>query len=269
MAASYKRASQHGLLWTVVIFSGIGCSIALSFVFPKDTPWWILLPAFALPIIAMIVVAVILLSMLRRRRVRTIQHALAREDFVVDSKPPSERKREVFAPIAELAQRLDLRTGAEGIRWLAISSTPPSSVCMFEHSFVTGSGKSIREHLHTVIAWLLPGTHASGASVHRPRPMQRRLFTERHGQPPVATGDDRFDRLWLTFGDPAFVRALLNDGVRSMLSSSPKGESWHIGVNWIACAFDGAMDARNIDRFRRRAQHIISRLTPAPASGPA
>ncbi len=268
MAAAYKRSSQYGWLWVVVVFLGIGISLAIGFNTPKNAAWYVILPVFGAPIIAAIGLCVWFTIRMNRHRIRAIQADVERDNFILDPDPPAERKASVLAPIAALQPRLDLRNGAPGIVWLALNTNGPTDTCIFEHTHVTGSGRSTQEHFHTVIAWIHPGDgptpNFGGLATYRPHRLQARHVRSRHTDP-VTTNDPRFDKQWITFGDPATVKSFLNDAVRITLADSPRGESWHVGQHWVACAFDGALTAPNLDRFRRRAQEIIKRFTAANA----
>jgi hypothetical protein len=269
MSAPYKRASQHGLLWVVVVFIGIGVGVVIGVTLPKTVHWWQAFPAFGGPILLAIALCVILTVRIKRKRIAGIQADIERDNFILDPKPPDERKASVFAPVAELQSRLDLRNGAQGIVWLALNTNPPTDTCIFEHSHITGSGKTTQEHIHTVCAWIHPGPEVpdfGGLAIYKPQLLQRAAFKKRHTDP-ITTGDPRFDKHWLTFGNADTVKQFLTDSVRIELANSPRGESWHIGPTWIACAFKGALDARNLDNFRRRAQEVITRFAASSPSG--
>lgn len=257
MSAPYRRSSGHALLWLFIVFSGIACSIALASVLPKDRLGAWLLAIFALPIIASMFVGWTILARIRRRRVMGLCAALEHEGFVTDADPSAERQAAVFEPVAALQSRASLRNGAKGILWLALRLNAPRSMCIFEHVHVTGSGKSTQEHLHTVIAWSIPGSSIGVFSAYRPRWLQGRAL--RQGGQVIAIGDDRFDRAWLVFGEAAAPQAFLTQTVRALLADSPTGESWHSGQGWIACVFDRALDAHNLGLFRRRCEEVVER----------
>jgi hypothetical protein len=112
------------------------------------------------------------------------------------------------------------------------------------------------EHLHTVAAWLMPHV-TTGVAAYRPHWLQRRSLTR--GNTVVQLGDRAFDDQWVILGDEAGAKKFFTEGMRLLLAESPKGESWHTGTGWIACAFDGAMDARNLAIFRTRCDEIVGR----------
>ncbi len=266
MSAPYRRSSQHAFLWLVIVFSGIGCSIAIGTLVPRNIQWWWAMLAFMTPVAAAIALCVVLTLLAKLRRLRGIQVDLERADFVVDLKPDGPRKAAVLAPVAELRDWLALPNGADGIEWVALHTRQPSSVCIFEHSYITGSGRSTQEHPHTVMAWLVTATGINGISTRRPHRLQRRALVKAGAV--VTTGDPRFDDNWLTFGNAAGAQMFFTVAMRSMLTDSPRGESWHVAPGWIACAFDGAMDARNLSLFRKRCQMILDRSGLAAYSEP-
>jgi hypothetical protein len=256
MSKGYRRSSQHGLMWIVIVVLGIGCGIAASWTLPRDVQWWWAAIVMMTPMFAAIALCVYLTVRIKRRRVRGIQDDLERNGFIMDPKPDAERKKAVLAPVADLQRRLGLRNGSEGIGWVALHTREPSSVCIFEHSYITGSGKTTQEHLHTVAAWLMPHV-TTGVSAYRPHWLQRRALSQ--GNTLARLGDGAFDKHWVILGDEAGAKKFFTEGMRLMLAESPKGESWHTGTGWVACAFDGAMDARNLAMFRARCEEILRR----------
>lgn len=256
MSKRYRRSSQHSLLWVVIVFLGIGCGIAASWTLPKDVQWWRAGIVMITPMFAAIALCGYLTVRIKRRRVRGIQDDVERNGFIMDPKPDAERKKAVLAPVSDLQRRLGLRNGSEGIGWVALRTREPSSMCIFEHSYITGSGKTTQEHLHTVVAWLMPKV-TKGVSAYRPRWLQRRALSR--GKTLVQLGDRAFDERWVILGDEAGAKEFFTEGMRMMLAESPKGESWHTGTGWIACAFDGALDAHNLSIFRARCEEILWR----------
>lgn len=256
MSKPYRRSSQHGLLWVIIVFIGIGCGLAAAATLPKSVQWWWAAIVLMSPMFAAMALCLYLTVRMKRRRVRDIKADIERDGFIMDPQPDEERKKAVLAPVADLQRRLDLRNGAAGIEWVALHTREPSSMCIFEHSHVTGSGKSTVEHQHTVAAWLMPHV-TTGVAAYRPHWLQRRALTR--GNIVVKLGDRAFDEQWVIFGDQAGAKRFFTEGMRLMLADSPKGESWHTGTGWIACAFDGAMDARNLALFRTRCEELVAR----------
>jgi len=257
MTKPYRRASQHGLLWVIIVFISIGCGLAAGSTLPKNVQWWWGAIVVMSPMFAAIVLCMWLTQRINRRRVANIQADIERYGFVMDCKPDAERKQAVIAPVADLERRLNLRNGSAGIEWVALHTRQPSSMCIFEHSHVTGSGRTTVEHLHTVAAWLMPHMTMPGVAGYRPHLLQRRSLTS--GATVIKMGDEAFDKHWVVLGDESAAREFFSEDMRSLLADSPKGESWHTGPGWIACAFNGAMDARNLAQFRNRCEEILAR----------
>lgn len=257
MSRPYRASSQHGLMWVAIVFLGIGCGLAGGSTLPRNVQWMWAAAVVMSPIFAAIALCVWLTARSKRRRIGEIQIDVERSEFIMDPRPGAERKKAVLAPVADLQRRLNLRNGPDGIEWVALHTREPSAMCIFEHAYVTGSGKTTQVHLHTVIAWLTP--HATGADVsaYRPQRLQRRSLTQAGGV--VTVGDAEFDRRWVVLGNEAGAREFLSEQVRALLADSPRGESWHTSANWTACAFAGSMDAPNLAKFRRRCEEIAAR----------
>jgi hypothetical protein len=262
MSPRYRRSSQHGLMWVLIVFMGIGCGLTAGSTLQKSVEWWWAAIVVMSPMFAAIGLCVWLTARIKRRRVRHIQADIERDGFIMDCKPDAERKQAVLAPVADLQRLLNLRNGAAGIEWVALHTREPSSICIFEHAHITGSGKTTQEHLHTVAAWLMPNVAMAGVSAFRPHRLQRRSLSR--GAAVVKLGDEAFDERWVILGDEAGAKQFFTEGMRLMLADSPRGESWHTGSGWVACAFDGAMDARNLAVFRARCEEIVGRSCVAP-----
>lgn len=256
MSKPYRRSAQHGLMWIIIVFIGIGCGIAAGSMLPKNLQWWWFAMVLMSPMFAAIALCVWLTVRIKRRRVSEIQADIERDGFIMDSRPGLERKQAVLAPVADLQRRLNLRNGAAGIEWVALRMREPSSMCIFEHSHITGSGRTTQEHLHTVVAWLMSHVTTAGVSGFRAHWLQRRSLS--HGATVVKLGDQAFDEQWTILGDDAGAKQFFTEAMRALLADSPKGESWHAGPGWMACAFDGSMDARNLAKFRVRCEKIAA-----------
>ncbi|MCG3137366.1 MAG: hypothetical protein HJJLKODD_01210 [Phycisphaerae bacterium] len=256
MSKHYRRSSQHGLLWVIIVIIGIGCGLAGGSTLPKSVQWWWAVIVVIVPMFVAIALCVSLTGRMKRRRVGNIQADLERDGFIMDPQPDAERKNAVLAPVADLQRRLELRNGSAGIEWVALHTRQPSAVCIFEHSYITGSGKTTQEHQHTVMAWLVPQMTMGGVSVFRPHWLQRRVLTQNTTM--VKLGDEAFDKQWVVLGDEASAKQFFTSSMRLILADSPKGESWHLGTGWMACAFDGAMDTHNLALFRSRCAEIVA-----------
>lgn len=256
MSNPYERCSQHGLMWILIVVAGIGCGLALGSTLPQGVAWGWFLVAITLPMLAAIALCVWLTVQFKRRRFRKIQAEVENAGFLMDTRPDAARKDAVFAPLAELQRRLELRNGAAGIEWLALRTGAPVSMCLFEHLHVTGAGKTTQTHYYTVAAWLLPHPLTTGVSGYRAHWLQRRSLASYRNT--VRLGVEAFDKQWVVVGDERGAQTFFNAAMRALLADSPRGESWHTGPGWVACAFDGALDAHNLAVFRTRCEEILA-----------
>lgn len=257
---AYGQSHRETWDWFGMVFGGLVAGIALTLWLTRfnQSPWRFL--AMLLPFLAGIALAVWRMRAMKRARKERIRAMLEALGYAVDLAPGPERAQTVFAPVAYLQNWLMLRDGAKNIDWLAIH-TP--STLLFEHSYITGSGKTTTEHNCTVIA--VSAAHASlpsarmGAqpwtSSEHARFLYRRVLRKRGDT--IALGDAAFDGVWVTFGNAATAHAFFTDRVRQLLTSSPKGEVWHVGGGFVCCAYRGALSAEHLSRMLQRVHEVL------------
>jgi hypothetical protein len=258
--AAYGQSHRENWVWLAMVLGGLFAGIALTVWLSRFTqsPW--LFVGMVLPFLVGIILAVRRMKAMKRARKDGIRATLESQGYAVDLAPSSERAQTVFAPVAHLQQPLALRDGAAKIDWLALHG--PSTL-LFEHSYVTGSGKSTVEHNCTV--FVVSAAHANlprarmGSepwvfSEHA-RFLNRRLL--RSSGTAIAIDDGTFDAAWVTFGSAATAQAFFTDRVRDILAESPKGEVWCVGAGFVCCAYRGALAAPHLSRMIERANEVL------------
>lgn len=60
MSTPYRRSSQHSVLWVIIVFSGIGGSLAIGSMIPQSVHWCRGLAVFMVPMSAAIALWVVL-----------------------------------------------------------------------------------------------------------------------------------------------------------------------------------------------------------------
>jgi hypothetical protein len=262
---AYKGASQQIGLWFLLSFVTVAAFLAvvmLSIHLRWETVLgaWTIVPALA-TLIGGLVVAWTVTSRRNRQRVQRVAVWLDRSGFEVMVKPTPAWRTDLAAPLAHLLPSLDLRTGATGIQWFAVQRS--AGVRLFEHLYVTGSGKTFQEHYHTVVAW--PAGHPDlGSSGLATAPwlflaqynrFLRREVKKRELQLPEFA--DVAER-WSIIGDAATAARFLQPAVKAQLTNSPKQETWCMGAGWVCCMFKGVVDAPQIEQFLAHSWGILA-----------
>lgn len=217
-------------------------------------------------------VAVLLLMGVYTRAMKDLRHRIAESlemrGFQTAPDPSPEGKAAAFVPVAHLESWLGLRLGAEGITWWALRAVPEGKTLVFEHSYVTGSGRSTQQHDHTVVAWPSSASSPRGAwlggagelwMVKAPFGMRRSLA--RLGEE-LRLQDDRLDKAWVVFGHESVALAFLTPAVRDRLAASPRGECWLIGKESVACAYKGTFEPDELLRFLDWAFEVLDLAAP-------
>ena len=275
-APPYRRRREPGLIL------GLFVSILL---FPMAAIWltevtwgieraggWALAIAGGSGLAAVLMLMVAYSRAMKRLRHR-IAEALEQRGFRAAPDPSAEGKAAAFVPVAHLEGWLGLRLGAEGINWWALRDAPEGKTLVFEHSYVTGSGRTTQQHDHTVVAWPSTASSPRGAwlgsagelwMVKAPLGMRRAL--ERQGEE-LPLADERLDKPWVVFGHEAVALAFLTPEVRERLSASPRGECWLFGKESVACAYKGSFAPDELLRFLDWAGEVLDRAPPRPDEG--
>jgi hypothetical protein len=265
MASAYGKATRHTALWVLIILGGV-LVMSVLFATLSRNGWadrlggWMLLVG-VLPIAVSVAFALLITNRLNRSRIAGLVRPLELAGFAVTPSPTPEEKTHFGAPLEELMTALGFRYGVPGVQWYAIEPKITPAALLFEHEYVTGSGKSTQVHSHTVLAW--PAAHPAlrlhslGTSpafgLGRFSWWLRRVYKDREVTDP-AFADLR--KRWTMFGSAETGKQFLTEHVRSILQQSPAGEQWYVGAGWVVCCFRGTLDSENIESFLKHARAI-------------
>jgi hypothetical protein len=262
---AYKGASQQiGLffLFSLVAVAAFLTVVMLSIHFQVEKVlggWTLVFPLAIL--IGIIATGWIVIWRRNRQRIERVAARLEGDGFQVTSKPAETERTDFAAPLAHLLPSLDLRHGAVGIQWFAVQRT--GGARLFEHLYITGSGKSTTEHYHTVIAW--PAGHADlrGSDLATApwlflaqyNRFLRRDVRKRELQLPEFAD---VAKRWSLIGDATTATRFLKPAVRAQLDNSPKHETWCMGAGWVCCMFKGVVDVPQLEPFLTHARGILA-----------
>lgn len=257
---AYGRSHRENWNWLAIVLGGLVLGIVLTVWLSRfnQSPW--IFVAMLVPFLLGLTLGTRRMSAMLRARTDGIRIMLEGQGFSVDLSPSPERARTVYTPVAHLQTALRLREGAANIKWLALSG--PSTL-LFEHSYVTGSGKQTFEVQCTV--FVVSAAHATLTRARlgsepwvlseRSRLLTRRAL--RKSGTRVLLHDRAFDASWVTLGSDATAQAFFTDRVRAMLGSSPKGEVWCVGTGFVCCAYRGVLSATQLARMLAHAREVL------------
>jgi hypothetical protein len=262
---AYKGASQQIGLWLLFSFGAVAAfltvvMLSIHFHLEKVLGGWTMVPALA-TLIGIIVTGWIVTSRRNRQRIQRVATRLDADGFQVVAKPTESERTDFAAPLAHLLPSLDLRHGPVGIQWFAVQLT--GGARLFEHLYITGSGKTTQEHYHTVLAW--PASHPDlGSSGFATAPwlflaqynrFLRRDVRKRELQLPEFAD---VAKRWSLIGDATTATRFLRPAVRSQLDNSPKQETWCMGAGWVCCMFKGVVDIPQLEQFLAHARETLA-----------
>ncbi len=260
---AYRPSHRLALIWLMLSLFGVAATLGGFFLlivrFPDAGMGWGLLP-----VIGLLLFLAIGLQQVHRadgRRKQAICDALEQQGFSAESPPTAGRARLMFESIAFLAPHLDLRNGADGLRWIAIRR--PGHF-FFEHEWALGSGRGRTILTRTVLVFQAETSGLPGAllgdrawlALHRPSLIGERRRIKRLSDP-IKTGHPAIDRRWISIGSPATAAAFLGDDVRQRLQRAPRGESWIIGHGFVCCSFQGSFDPPMLRRMWEHAEGVL------------
>jgi hypothetical protein len=205
-----------------------------------------------------------LFNRMKRQRVGRLAAHLAAKGVTIVRNPALAQQEEFAAPLAHLlVPTLGLRTGAAGIQWCCAIGEGAAALRLFEHEFVTGSGRTMNIHRHTVAAW--PAGHpeiGDGALATAPWFFMRWIsWLARHSIRNRELKQAEFADLakaWSLLGDAGTGGRFLTPAVRAQLGQSARGEGWCLGAGWVCCYANGALMPEQLDRFLAHARTVLA-----------
>lgn len=264
---AYRKARQHTLLWLAICFTGIaveaGFLLWLSFTQSWSImPWGWLLVLAVLPFAGAVVFGLFVMARLKRQRVAQLVEPGRELGFGLNPSLTAGQKTALFAPLAPLVSQLDLRNGADCLVWIAPAIREGGAELLFEHEYVTGSGRFTQVFTHTVIAWpvahsSIQGTHLANAlpfSVAYDHALRRRAWAKAACDVP---GLGALAKTWRVYGSPEAAARFLTPAACTELATSPVGERWYVGNGWVCCLYAANLDAQNLPAFVKHARHVL------------
>ena len=251
MAKPYRRARGNAWVWLLFIFAAMGAMIPIAIYTPESVGGWMLL-YMTLPMIVGMGAAAYIdhrLTKGRRMRMGDFFQSLGLH-FVFD--PPQEAKAAFFEPIQHLESNAGMQGGGTNLKWIAYGAIQGRQALIFEHEFVTGSGKHTQVHYRTGVCWV---SNMGWLTLIRPFVGEGRALERSH--PEIRVDDERFDKNWIIWGEEAVAHAFLTQEVRGRLADSPRGEMWCIGGGWACCICKHALDEHNLPKFIQRSGDIL------------
>lgn len=185
-----------------------------------------------------------------RARRRTLQSALLAAGLEPDPSPIVESKRLVWPSETPLAK---FKTAEKGIKWLAKGRIGARTVAYFEHMYVTGSGKSRREHWHSVSVVTADSSDGAPPISLVPRTLMHRVAAIFGGKA-LKLEDEEFNARWHTECD---------DVDAAIVVLTPEVQRWCMSLPKDAKVFLGGGDVV-VARAKKLKQHealALVRLT--------
>ncbi len=239
----------------LIVFSSIVVGLGLGSTVDKTRTDPGMLAIFFGPPLVGVILAIVASTYRQKGRLASISHKMGEHGYSFDLDPSPESKAEFFAPFFHLTGWSGLRDGAVNVKWIG---TSPDGVRLFEHEFITGSGKTTQVHTQTIVAFPSDYPADHGLCVFRAGWAKTRQL--KSWAPEVDVGEPSFDKNWSVKGSQDLAFRFLRSDVREALADSPKGESWHLGYGWICCSYNAPMNGNGIQRFVARADAIVRSL---------
>lgn len=266
MAAPYKsRTGTEGLVWFLIVMMGIAGQfgvMALAYPYQKQLQAWILAIA-AIPFVIALGVGVWVGSRRKKKRIASIGKALSAQGLTMVEELDDRIRQHLRPHLDALDGPFGLSGGTANLSWVAFNE----DVLIFEHTFITGSGRYSQEHWYTVVAYYGTAPSPPGARLGAEGPLwlnrmrfgQAGQLKRAHGED-IATGDEAFDKAWAVYGVRETADKFLTQEVRARLMRSRKGETWNLGNGWAACCFSGMFDAANMTAFIEHVRQTLSEI---------
>ncbi len=213
--------------------------------------------------IALVIIALVALGYWREgRRLKALADAAGRLGLSFTSARGRDLSPHMaFAGVAHLAE---LRKGATGVQWHARAENN-SGLEVLEHMYTTGSGKSRREHRHTVVS--APCPRAWPALSLTPETLLTRLVEFFGGEMDIRLDDEDFNKRWRVKGrDEGFAVLALPPEVQAWLKSAPQKERWRIGEGRVCCIWEGRVDPSGLAALAARPAELMALMPPELAA---
>ena len=272
----YRRASRWSGWWLAICLAGVAGQIAVM-VFLSSSGlmdrlgWWVFLPA-CLPFFIAFVIGRRVLSRFNRNRLARLKQGLESRDWQMTEKPSDAEKTEFAAALIHLFPTLELVHGAPRIEWFAVQTSGAVKMRLFEHEYVTGSGKYTQVNPHTLVAW--PTGHPEVVDASLPTApwfligtyqwLRRRVMKKNSLHDPAFAD---LPSEWVVHGSVATGTRFLTPAVRAEYARAPQGEEWSLGSGWVVCSFKGTLDAENMECFLAHARTILGKARIELQSG--
>lgn len=225
--------------------------------------WWVFIPG-TLPFFIAFYIGRKVLLRFNQNRLTGMKQCLESRGWTMSVKPSDTQKTEFAAPLIHLFPTLQLQQGAARIEWFAVHDSGLTQMRLFEHEYVTGSGKYTQVHHHTIAAW--PAGHPEIGDSTLPTspwfligsyPWLRRRVLKKNSLQDLAFAD--LPPNWVLYGSAPTGTRFLTSRIRAELERAPEGEEWCLGSGWIICSFQGTLDAENAERFLAHARTILAK----------
>lgn len=169
----------------------------------------------------------------------------------------------VPAILKVLSNLAELRNGAQGVVWGAIA-TPPNGLhtIIFEHRFVTGSGKNRTTHHHTVVATVCPQDWWRFSL--KPENFFQRLGDSWGLTKDVNLENETFNKRWRLRceNDDSTALVVLTPEVQAVLQNAPPAEWWSVGRGTFACCWRRHLKDTELDSLLQRLGQVVQALNP-------
>lgn len=227
---------------------------------------------FFLPMIVALLLGIIICRGYQKRRLIRLNVNLKAMGLQASTKPSEESRALLWNYVSSLKSVFDLRGDGRNVRWYATIDGLSTPLCLFEFSFVTGSGKTSVEHIRTVAAWVCPeipgpiqpATALPGFILWRPYLIQRRAFKASEITMPK---HPEIVKKWAPFGNADTADLFLIPPVVEELARSPRGESWYLGYGWFCCCYNNLLHPDDLAAFVDRSKKVMALVSKGSSSG--
>lgn len=270
----YSKHRRASLVWIITAIAAVvlvyGTMFALigSGLFKRLGDWGAVVGVA--PLVIAMATGWIAMAGVTRRRIAALAGGLRAQRYEVVERPTPAQRQEFAKPIVHIFPSIGLQHGDAGVQWFAVEGgvADASALRIFEHEYVTGSGKFAQVHIRTALFWPaghpdLPAAPLATApwfsAARLPRLIRRSVRSHELALP----GLSAFTETWSLLGNPDTARRFLAPAVIAQLDPAPRDEEWAMGAAWVCCSFRGPLDAANLDRFLEHARQVLKAVDRA------